>query len=360
MSRVTDLVRADLRDFAGYRSARSDRVDGDVWLNANESPYANVADPCAVSRRYPDPQPDALRERLAWLYDCRPERVIAGRGSDEAIDLLVRALCEPGQGAIVTTPPTFGMYAVSARLHGVRVVEVPLVEDSNGFRCDAENVVRGALESGARLVFLCSPGNPTGQSVPLAVVSGIAERLRGRAIVVVDEAYQEYASQPSAITLLDGLDNIVVLRTLSKAHALAGARLGVAIADPELIAVLRRCQAPYPLPAPCIDLALRALTVEAVEQTITGVGIVLRERERLAAGLRRSPGVLQVYSSDANFVLARFDDAPSVYRRLLAHGVVVRDVGGQPQLGNALRITVGRDHENDRVLALFAQAEAAA
>jgi histidinol-phosphate aminotransferase len=360
MSGITDLVRADLRDFAGYRSARSDRVDGDVWLNANESPYANVADPCAVSRRYPDPQPDALRKRLAWLYGCRPEQLIAGRGSDEAIDLLVRALCAPGQGAIVTTPPTFGMYAVSARLHGVRVVEAPLVEDGDTFRCDVEAVVRGALKAEARLVFLCSPGNPTGQSIPLAVVDDIAARLRGRAIVVVDEAYQEYASQASATTLLDGRDNVVVLRTLSKAHALAGARLGVAIGDADLITVLRRCQAPYPLPAPSIDLVLRALSPEAVEHTRAGVGMVLGERERLRAALRRCPGVSRVYASDANFVLARFDDAPSVYRRLLAQGVVVRDVSSQPKLRDALRITVGRDQEIDRVLAAFAKAEAAA
>ena len=165
---VMALVRPDLRAFAGYRSARSESLRGDVWLNANESPWANPADlPSATAggvRRYPDPQPAALRQALAKLYDVAPGQLLAGRGSDEAIDLLVRALCPPGGGAIVITTPTFGMYAVSARLHGVRVVDVPLQETGSdgAYECDFDAVAREAEATGARLVFLCSPGNPTG------------------------------------------------------------------------------------------------------------------------------------------------------------------------------------------------------
>ena len=354
MSSPIDLVRADLRDFAGYRSARSDRLDGDIWLNANESAWPNPADDRASVRRYPDPQPAALRERLASLYGCRADEVIAGRGSDEAIDLLVRAFCVPGQGAIVTTPPTFGMYAVSARLHGVRVVEAALVDDGATFRCDADAVEACVLGSGARLVFLCSPGNPTGDVVPLDVVRDIATRLTGRAIVVVDEAYQEFASTPSALTLLPSLRNVVVLRTLSKAHALAGARLGVAIADAELVAGLRRCQAPYPLPQPCVDLVTRALDDDALATTRANSQLAVRERARLAAALEGAAGVKRVYASSANFILVRFDDAQAAFERLLAVGVVVRDVRAQPGLGDALRITVGCAEQNDRVIAALA------
>ena len=351
---VLDLVRTDLRDFAGYRSARSDRLDGDVWLNANESATANPADAAGACRRYPDPQPDALRERLAALYGCRPAQLIAGRGSDEAIDLLVRALCVPGNGAIVVTPPTFGMYAICARLHGVRVVEVPLVERDSAFACDFAAVARQAEASGARLVFLCSPGNPTGGALPLEAVSTLAERLAGQAVIVVDEAYQEFANAPSALTLIDAQPNIVVLRTLSKAHALAGVRLGVAIGDEALIAVLRRCQAPYPLPVPCIDVAMQALDAEALARTVRAVRSTVDERGRLAAALSGADGVRCVYPSDANFVLARFDDADAAFARLLAAGVVVRDVRAQPGLGDALRITVGTRAQNDRVLAALA------
>ncbi|WP_133480113.1 histidinol-phosphate transaminase [Cognatilysobacter segetis] len=350
MSGVLDLVRADLRDFAGYRSARTERVQGDVWLNANESARANAGDAEGAYRRYPDPQPEPLRERLAALYGVRAARVLAGRGSDEGIDLLVRALCVPGHGAIVITPPTFGMYAVCARLHGARVVEAPLVERGEGFQCDFTAVARKAEAENARLVFLCSPGNPTGASLPLESIAALACRLERQSVVVVDEAYQEFASTPSALTLLDRHPNLVVLRTLSKAHALAGVRLGVAIGNEALIEVLRRCQAPYPLPAPCIDAVMRATDAAVLEATRGGVAATIAERTRLAVALADAPGVRRVYPSDANFLLVRFDDADAAFATLLAAGVVVRDMRAQAALGDALRITVGTAAQNDRVL----------
>lgn len=360
MSGVLDLVRDDLRDFAGYRSARTEALDGDVWLNANESPWPNASDAGGTLRRYPDPQPAALRSRLAQLYGCRPEQLLAGRGSDEAIDLLVRALCRPGQGAIVVTPPTFGMYAVSARLHGVRVVEAPLRDAVDGFECDFDAVADAALAHDARLVFLCSPGNPGGASLPLERVDALAARLDGRALVVVDEAYQEYASSQSATTLMVARSNIAVLRTLSKAHALAAARIGSVIADAALVAVLRRCQAPYPLPAPCVAAALEALGDAGSAATRDHVAIVLRERARLGARLGGLPGVRRVYPSAANFLLVRFDDAQAVFDQLLAAGIVVRDMRAVPGLGDALRITVGEPAQNERLLAAVAEAAVAA
>jgi histidinol-phosphate aminotransferase len=353
---VLDLVRADLRDFVGYRSARSDLLDGDVWLNANESAVANTADANGSCRRYPDPQPDALRQRLAALYGCRPAQLLAGRGSDEAIDLLVRALCVPGDGAIVTTPPTFGMYAVCARLHGVRVVEVPLVERDAAFDCDFAAVAAAAESSNTRVVFLCSPGNPTGAALPLAAVASLARRLDQHAVVVVDEAYQEFADTPSAVSLLDAHENVVVLRTLSKAHALAGARLGVAIGNDGLVAVLRRCQAPYPLPRPCVELAMQALDAPALAATGANVASARSARAQLAAALVGLPGVRHVYRSDANFLLARFDDAQAAFDALLGAGVVVRDMRAQPMLADALRITVGTPVQNDRVIQALAGA----
>ncbi|HEY4529512.1 MAG TPA: aminotransferase class I/II-fold pyridoxal phosphate-dependent enzyme, partial [Luteimonas sp.] len=250
-----DLVRPDLRGFAGYRSARSDIARGEVWLNANESPWPNPADPAGTCRRYPEPQPTRLREVISALYGCAPECLLLSRGSDEAIDLLVRALCRPGEDAVLVTPPVFGMYAVSARLQGARLVEVPLRDAEVGFELDADAVVAEALQSQARIVFLCSPSNPTGGLVPLDAIEDIAARLDGRALVVVDEAYGEYTAQASATTLLPRLGNLAVLRTLSKAHALAAARVGCVIADAVLVAVLRACQAPYPVPAPCAELA---------------------------------------------------------------------------------------------------------
>ncbi|MFC6185631.1 histidinol-phosphate transaminase [Pseudoxanthomonas japonensis] len=355
MSAVLSLVRPDLRDFAGYKSARSEALRGDVWLNANESAWANPADGEGRSRRYPDPQPPALRARMAQLYGVASEHLLVGRGSDEAIDLLVRALCVPGQDAIVITPPVFGMYAVCARLQGARIVEVPLVDGETGFIADLDAIREAVLGQGAKIVFLCSPSNPAGSAIPHDGISALARALDGKALVVVDEAYGEFADGPSATTLLDTQANVAVLRTLSKAHALAAARIGVVIGDADLIAVLQRCQAPYPVPTPCADVALEGLSDAALTQTRERVALVRSERARLHAALERTAGVRRVYASQGNYLLARFDDAERAFRTLLAAGVVVRDQRAAPQLGDALRITVGSPVQNDRVLSALGE-----
>ncbi|WP_318639556.1 histidinol-phosphate transaminase [Stenotrophomonas sp. STM01] len=357
MSSVLDLVRDDLRGFTGYSSARSAKLDGEIWLNANESAWANPGDPLASCRRYPDPQPQALRGRLATLYDCAPEQLLIGRGSDEVIDLLVRALCVPGRDAVLYTPPVFGMYSVSARLQNAPALEVPLQDTAAGFVPDIDAIITTARQAGAKLVFLCSPSNPAGLSIPLAQVERVAEALRGQALVVVDEAYAEFADTPSATRLLAGHDNVAVLRTLSKAHALAAARIGCVIADPGLIAVLRRCQAPYPVPTPCSALALAGLGEQALQQTRARIATVRSERDRLRMALSLQGHVRKVYASDANFLLVRFIDAEAAFQALLRAGVVVRDQRAAPQLHDALRITVGTPEQNDRVLDALATLE---
>jgi histidinol-phosphate aminotransferase len=354
------LVREDLREFAGYRSARSSRVDGDAWLNANESPWPNAADGDDRFRRYPDPQPAALRIAMAARYGCAPEQVLAGRGSDEGIDLLIRALCRPGADAIVVTPPTFGMYGVCARLHGTRVLSVPLLDRDSGFECGFEAVGDAALAGAAKLVFLCSPGNPGGNPLPLAAIEALARRLQDRALVVVDEAYVEFAQGPSAVSLIARQPNIAVLRTLSKAHALAAARVGSVVADAGLIAVLQRCQAPYPLPAPCTELACSALDEAAWQATRARIELVIGERERLGAALEQLAAVRRVYPSSANFLLVRFGDAQAALEQLLQAGIVVRDMRAHEDLADALRITVGTPAQNNRVVETVAAMEVAA
>lgn len=360
MSSVRDLVREDLRDFAGYASARTQRLEGDVWLNANEAPLANPGDVDGRCRRYPSPQPPELQARLAEVYGVEVEQLLIGRGSDEAIDLLVRALCVPGRDAVLATPPVFGMYAVSARLQGAAFVEVPLVDGNDGFSVDLGAVRTAALTRGAKLVFLCSPSNPTGGLVPLAEVDHLADALAGRAVVVVDEAYIEFAGTASATTLLASHDNLVVLRTLSKSHALAAARIGVAIGHPDLIAVLRRCQAPYPVPTPCADLALAGLSPDALALTQARVAEAIVERDALAAALATTPGVRQIYPSAGNYLLVRFVDADRAFAALLSAGIVVRDQRAAPQLGDALRISLGTPAQNARVLSALQALEIAA
>ena len=347
---VEALLREDLRDFGGYRSARSEALAGSVWLNANESAWANGSDGDGRLRRYPQPQPEALCARLAALYGVAPAQLLVGRGSDEGIDLLLRAFCMPGRGAIVIAPPVFGMYAVCARLHGANVVEVPLREGEAGLGADLPPMGDAALASGASLLFLCTPGNPSGDLLDADAIAALARRLRGRCLVVVDEAYIEYAGTPSAACMLEEHDNIAVLRTLSKAHALAAARVGCVLGNPRLIASLRRVQAPYPLPLPVVDAALAALSPPALALTRSRMDAVREARARLADGLRRLPQVRRVYPSAGNFLLVRFVDADAAFSALLAAGVVVRDMRAMAQLGDALRITVGSMEECRRVL----------
>lgn len=348
---VAALLRADLRDFAGYRSARSEALAGETWLNANESAWANPGDGAGRLRRYPAPQPPVLRARLAALYGVHPEQLLIGRGSDEGIDLLVRAFCAPGQGAIAIAPPVFGMYAVCARLHGAQVIEVPLADSDAGLRVDLDALGAAALAGNASLVFLCSPGNPSGELLALDAIAALAIRLRDRALVVVDEAYLEYADAASAATLFPAHDNIVVLRTLSKAHALAAARVGCVLANPALIAALRRCQAPYPMPEPVVEAALRALQPAAVAASRAQARDACTLRAQVRDALQGLPQVRRVYPSAGNFVLARFHDAGASFAALLAAGVVVRDMRALPQLGDALRISIGTAAECRRLLA---------
>ena len=350
MNALLELVRDDLRDFAGYSSARRAAVSGSIWLNANESAWRNPADAGLGANRYPDPQPAALRARLATLYGVRAEQVLVGRGSDEAIDLLVRALCNPGRDAVVASPPVFGMYAVSARLQAAPLVEVALRDGVSGFDSDLNAIADAAVSSGAKLVFVCSPANPTGQAIPPADLLSLARRLAGRCLLVVDEAYGEYSDLPSLASHIDDQANLAVLRTLSKAHALAAARIGCLLAAPELVTVLRNCQAPYPLPSPCVQLAMAGLSEVALVQTRSRVSTVRAERERLLRELPDLPGVARVYPSQGNYLLVRFDDAEAAFTRLLGAGVVVRDMRALPQLGDALRISIGSPAENDAVL----------
>ena len=355
MSTVSALLRSDLRDFGGYRSARSDTLEGDVWLNANESPWANAGTPACDLRRYPSPQPARLRESLAALYGVGAEQLLVGRGSDEGIELLLRAFCMPGQDRVVIAPPVFGMYAVCARLHGTRVIEVPLVDAAAGLNVDLDAMVDAVIAEDARLLFLCSPGNPSGEALDLAAIAAAARRLRGSAIVVVDEAYAEFSEQPSATGLLEAHDNVAVLRTLSKAHALAAARIGCVIGPADMIEALRRCQAPYPVPQPCADAACDALSEAALRVTRERVAETVAERARVTQAMAGLPGVRRVYASQGNFLLVRFNDASDAFQRLLHAGVVVRDMRSQPQLSDALRITIGNSDQNARVLAALAQ-----
>ena len=343
---VLDLARPEIRAMQPYSSARMEASGGRVFLNANESAWAPPGDGELACNRYPDPQPAELVEALARLYGVRASQLLVGRGSDELIDLLVRAFCRAGEDAIAIQPPTFGMYAVSAQIQNAGIVSVPLNAD---FTLDVDAVL-AAITPAVKLVFVCTPNNPTGQLVPLREVTRLAQALTDRAVLVVDEAYIEFADVPSATPLVDQFDNLAVLRTLSKAWALAGARIGSVVANEDVIGLLRRVIAPYPLPRPCVALAMQALSEAGQAAARSHMAIVRDQRARMTRALAAMPGVREVLPSHTNFLAIRHDDAASAYRRLLDAGILVRDVRRYPQLGDALRITMGLPEENDRVL----------
>ena len=350
MSSVLDLVRPDLRAFTGYASARREKATGHVWLNANESPWPSPADSGLGMNRYPEPQPRELLTRMAGLYGVPPERLMVTRGSDEGIDLLVRAFCRAGIDGVLIAPPCFGMYAVSARIQNAPLAELPLRDEGKAWTLDL-TAVKDMVENGdVRVVFLCSPANPTGQALSIAQVRTLARATEGRAALVIDEAYSEFSSVGSASALLDEFPHLVLLRTLSKAYALAGARIGAVIADPDLVRVLRSLSAPYPIPAPSASLALAALSPESLALARQRVALSIRERASLAKALPPLKGVRRVYPAQGNFLLVRFADADEALARLLAKGVVVRDMRAMPQLGDALRISIGTPEENQAVL----------
>ena len=347
---VLDLVRPELLKMKAYSSARTEASGGEVFLNANESAWPSYGEK-GPFHRYPDPQPTALLEQLATLYGVTTDRILVGRGSDEAIDLLIRAFCRAGRDAILIQPPTFGMYAICAQVQNADIVEVPLDEQ---FQVDADTVLAGMTDA-VKLVFVCSPNNPSGQRVPRATIVALAEALAGRAVLVVDEAYAEFADEDDAsvIDLLDRYEHMVVLRTLSKAWALAGARVGSVLASQALIGLLRKILPPYPVPTPCLDAALQALSPQGRKAVAEQIRLVREQRLDMAAALRHAPGVRDVLPSVTNFLTVRLDDAATTYRRLLDAGIVVRDVRRYPGLGDALRITIGTPEENQRVLAVL-------
>ena len=344
---VLALARSDIRALTPYSHAQWEpRLER---LHANESPWRALADHSATGlNRYPEPQPQALLTALARLYDVSPDRVLVGRGSDEAIDLLVRAFCAAGRDAVLITPPTFGMYAVAARIQGAAVIEAAL-DIERDFAVDVA-AVANRLTANTKLVFLCSPNNPTGTLLAESDILSLLQATAERAVVVLDEAYIEFAGVPSAARLIERYPHLVVLRTLSKAHGLAGARIGTLIARPGIVALLRRIIPPYAIAQPTLEAALAVLSAPQLAVSAQQVRTLVLERERIAISLTSFPGVEKVWPSCANFLLVTFKKPQRQFDALKEAGLLVRDFRQQPGLSRALRITVGSPEQNERLL----------
>jgi histidinol-phosphate aminotransferase len=342
---VLSLARPDILELQPYQHAKWDPTL--ERMHANEMPWRAQGDNSAAGlNRYPEPQPHALVERMAKLYGVPSSRVLVGRGSDEAIDLVVRAFCRAGVDDVVITPPTFGFYKVAARIQGAGVVEVPLRRDP--FALDVPAIVEAGRR--AKIVFLCSPNNPTGNAFPAADLLRIVRELSETSLVVVDEAYLEFSGAASLAARIDEHPNLIVLRTLSKAYALAGARLGTLVAAGEIVELLKRIIPPYAIPSATVEDVL-ALT-EAPQRAIAAARIrtLLDERAKMAERLARARAIVRVYPADANFVLVECRDARAVLEAGKSVGLLVRDFSAYPGLAGCLRISVGTPEQNERLL----------
>lgn len=346
MKSVLDLARPDLREMRAYVPAAYE--PGLVRLNANESPWRLPADKTERGLNvYPPPRPLALAETLAAHYGTKSSELLLTRGSSEAIDVLVRGFCEARRDEVLICPPTFDMYRFYASIQGAGIVRVPL-DEKRDFAFDVDAVL-GAVTERTKIVFVCSPNNPTGGSVPRPDVEKLCAALAGRALVVIDEAYHEFAGC-NFLDLRVRYEHVVLLRTLSKYVALAGARCGAVLAAPNVIEFLGAVLPFYTIPTPSIELVAEALTETSLRVADERIALLKRERRRLAEALLDIPDVLKVYPSDANFVLVATRDGARFAETARKAGILVRTFAGEPALVDCVRVSVGRPEDNDRLL----------
>jgi histidinol-phosphate aminotransferase len=347
-NKVQYSMRPDLRSFKPYTSARSESIQGSIYLDANELSSGSVIQNDELSlNRYPDPFQSELRSDLAQRLDVPSECVFTGNGSDEIIDLLVRLFCTPKIDEVAIVDPTYGVYEVAAQLQSARVVKIPL---DDHFQLDTDKILNSVGHS-TRLLFCCSPNNPTGNLLGRESILELVTSLRNT-IIVVDEAYVEFAQTASLSEEACYFPNLVVLRTFSKAWGLAGIRLGYCVATQAIIAALTKIKAPYNVNALTIQTAINALKRrDFVDKTVHAI---VSERNRVAEVLGTLPSVVYVHPSSANFLLVRFRNVASAYRKLLAEGIVVRR-RSEKRLQDCLRITIGTPEENSRVLRALAE-----
>lgn len=336
---IDALVRENIRNLKPYRSARDD-FDSGILLDANENSMGAPYEDDLELNRYPMPYQEELREKIALFRKVKKENVFVGVGSDEAIDLLFRIFCIPGKDRVIVNPPTYGMYKVSANINDVQVDEVLLTE---GFQLQPDKVLE-AVKPETKIIFICSPNNPTANSMNISDVVKVLEGFDG--IVVVDEAYIDFSRQGSLANNINDFSNLVVLQTMSKSFGLAGIRLGIALANPEIISYMMKVKAPYNVNKLTSKKAIQAFS--NLDNITTNIKSILEERQRVIDKLVTYEAVEYVYPTDANFILFKIKNALGVYKKMAGEGVIIRYRGNEPHCEDCLRLTIGTQTENDR------------
>lgn len=334
---INTLVRRNILTMKPYSSARDEfKGEAEIYLDANENPYQSPYN------RYPDPLQWNVKKELAAIKNVNPKQIFLGNGSDEAIDLLIRAFCEPNQDSVLITEPTYGMYSVCAEVNAVNVQRVLLTPD---FDIDLDAFPR-TFDATTKIIFLCSPNNPTGNLLSRDKIQEVLKRFYG--LVVIDEAYIDFAKSKSFLEDLAKYPNLVVLQTFSKAWGLAGLRLGMCFASEDIINVLNKIKYPYNVNIRTQELALDALeNVQVMEEWVKEI---IKQRTKLVKSLEKLSIVENIYPSDSNFILVRVKDALATYQYLLEHRIIVRDRSRVTLCYNCIRITIGTPEENERLI----------
>jgi histidinol-phosphate aminotransferase len=356
MDEITRLARPDILAMKPYSSARKEGEQRmRVFLDANENPFPPFPGDlsCDGLHRYPEPQPQHLLDLFASHFAVDRERLLVTRGADEAIDLLVRAFCSAGQDSILVNPPTFAMYEVAAQTQGAGVHPVPL-RKTDRFDVDVDGVTAACRnDPGIKLVFVCSPNNPTGGLARRTDVLALCNELLGRALVVADEAYVEFSGQPSLCTEVATHPNLVVLRTLSKEYSLAGERCGITIAHPAVISIIGRILAPYPLTVSAIRAVTRAMSPEGIARARANIRALLRERAHVEHILAHTPAVTRIYPSDTNYLLVETPEPRRLVQMMEAASIKIRDRSTVPGIEGCVRISMGTPDQNQLMLEVF-------
>ncbi len=338
---INKILRENIKNLTPYSSARDEfQGEASVYLDANENAFGSPLD--EQYNRYPDPMQYNVKKRLSEIKGLPVRNIFLGNGSDEAIDILFRSFCNPGVDNVILVPPTYGMYEVSANINDIQTKKVNLTED---FQLNLEGIAE-AIDKNTKLIFICSPNNPTGNSINRDDVETLLNNFNG--IVVVDEAYINFSRQKTFIQELTEYSNLVVLQTLSKAWGLAGLRVGMAFASEEIIEVMNKVKPPYNMNESSQQLALKALA--NVEQVNGWIKETLAQRDKLVLALKDLDFVLDIYPSDANFILIKTTNAKGIYNFLVSTGIIVRDRSKVELCQGCLRITIGTPTENDKLI----------
>ncbi len=350
-------IRAHFKTMKGYSSAgmEAGKDAGIIYLNANENPYElpNLEG----LNRYPEPQPLALLEAYAQNYGIDNSQIVMTRGADEALVMLTKVFCEPHKDNILISSPTFGMYAVDANAMPCGVIDVPLIREGGSFALDKDGIINQAQnrDNHIKMVFICSPNNPTGTSFSHDDIIDICEALEGHCLVILDEAYAEFSKVGSMSGDLDSTPNLIILRTLSKAYALAGMRMGAMLCgDEDFIALVRsKVMEAYPLPIMSIEAAFHVLSPEIKAIARENIKKILAERECMEIELKKSDKINHIYPSDANFLLIEMDRAKEFCDYMAGNNVIIRDFSSRAGIKNCIRLSIGTRRENNRVLELL-------